>query len=112
VKFLFPITYFFGSLALCVILASALVGVALTAGRRRLARLEPSAQSRIALAAAVEFGSGDLEARVRELLDSRQRRGRRPSAAPLIGCSAALCLLALFAAHGLHYLGQAMLRLP
>jgi hypothetical protein len=30
----------------------------------------------------------------------------------LIGCSAALCLLALFAAHGLHYLGQALLRLP
>jgi Zn-dependent protease with chaperone function len=62
--------------------------------------------------AAVEFGSGDLEARVRELLDSRQPRGGGPSAAALIGCSAALCLLALFAAHGLHYLGQALLRLP
>src|SRR5262245_49335152 len=38
---------------MCVLLASALVGAALIAGRRRLARLEPSAQSRIALAAAV-----------------------------------------------------------
>src|SRR5262249_30008603 len=63
-------------------------------------------------AAAVEFGSGDLEARVRELLDSRQRRSGGPSAAALIGFSIALCLLALFAAHGLHYLGQALLRLP
>src|SRR5262249_21851232 len=63
-------------------------------------------------ATAVEFGSGDLEARVRELLDPRQRRGSGPSAAALVGCSTALCLLALFAAHGLHYLGQAMLRLP
>ncbi len=52
-KFLFPITYLIGPLALCVLLASALVGAALIAGRRRLARLEPSAQSRIALAAAV-----------------------------------------------------------
>ena len=63
-------------------------------------------------AVAVEFGSGDLEARVKELLDTHQRRGGRPSAAELIGCSAALCLLALFAAHGLHYLAQALLRLP
>jgi Zn-dependent protease with chaperone function len=61
-------------------------------------------------ATAVEFGSGDMEARVRELLDPHQRRG--PSAVALIGCSAALCLLALFAAHGLHYLAQALLRLP
>jgi Zn-dependent protease with chaperone function len=61
-------------------------------------------------AAAVEFGSGDLEARVRELLDPHQRRGL--SAVGLFGCSAVLCLLALFAAHGLHYLAQAMLRLP
>jgi Zn-dependent protease with chaperone function len=61
-------------------------------------------------AAAVEFGSGDLEARVRELLDPHQRPGL--SAAALLGCSAALCLLALFAAHGLHYLVQALLRLP
>jgi Zn-dependent protease with chaperone function len=61
-------------------------------------------------AAAMEFGSGDLEARVRELLDPHQRRG--PSAVALVGCSAALCLLALFAAHGLHYLAQALLRLP
>jgi len=52
-KRLFSITYFFGPLALCVILASAIVGAALIAGRRRLARLAPSAQSRIALAAAV-----------------------------------------------------------
>jgi len=63
-------------------------------------------------ATAVEFGSGDLEARVRKLLDSHQRCGSAPSAAALVGCSAALCLLALFAAHGLHYLGQALLRLP
>jgi Zn-dependent protease with chaperone function len=63
-------------------------------------------------ATAVEFGSGDLEARVKELLDSRQRRGSGPSAAELIGCSAALCLFALFAAHELHHLGQALLRLP
>jgi len=61
-------------------------------------------------AAAMEFGSGDLEARVRELLDPRQRRGL--STVALAGCSAALCLLALFAAHGLHYLAQALLRLP
>jgi len=61
-------------------------------------------------AAAMEFGSGDLEARVRELLDSHQRRGL--SAVALVGCSAAFCLLALFAAHGLHYLMQALLRLP
>jgi len=63
-------------------------------------------------AVAVEFGSGDLEARVKELLDTHQRRGGWPSAAVLVGCSAALCLLALFAAHGLHYLAQALLRLP
>ena len=63
-------------------------------------------------AVAVEFGSGDLEARVKELLDTHQRRGGRPSAAELISCSAALCLFALFAAHGLHYLAQALLRLP
>src|SRR5262249_4148218 len=49
VKFLIPITYLIGPLALCVLLASARVGAALAAGRRRLARLEPSAQSRIAL---------------------------------------------------------------
>jgi len=61
-------------------------------------------------AAASEFGSGDLEARVRELLDPHQRRGL--SAGALVGCSAALCLLALFVAHGLHYLAQALLRLP
>jgi Zn-dependent protease with chaperone function len=61
-------------------------------------------------AAAMEFGSGDLEARVRELLDPHQCRGL--SAVALVGCSAALCLLALFAAHGLHYLAQALLRLP
>jgi beta-lactamase regulating signal transducer with metallopeptidase domain len=61
-------------------------------------------------AAAMEFGSGDLEARVRELLDPHQRRGL--SAVALVGCSAALCLLALFAAHSLHYLAQALLRLP
>jgi hypothetical protein len=53
VKILIPITYLIGPLALCVLLASALVGAALIAGRRRLARLEPSAQSRIALAAAI-----------------------------------------------------------
>src|SRR5262245_17202153 len=52
-KYLFPITYLFGPLALSVIVASALVGIAMTAGRRRLLLLEPSAQSRIALAAAV-----------------------------------------------------------
>src|SRR5215510_12318176 len=52
-KYLFPITFLFGPLALSVIVASALVGIAITAGRRRLLRLEPSAQSRIALAAAV-----------------------------------------------------------
>jgi Zn-dependent protease with chaperone function len=61
-------------------------------------------------AAVMEFGSGDLEARVRELLDPHQRRGLSPVA--LLGCSAALCLLALFAAHGLHYLAQALLLLP
>src|SRR6266498_5844252 len=61
-------------------------------------------------AAAMKFGSGDLDARVRELLDPHQRRGL--SAVALAGCSAALCLLALFAAHGLHYLAQALLRLP
>jgi Zn-dependent protease with chaperone function len=61
-------------------------------------------------AAAMEFGSGDLEARVRELLDPHQRRG--PSRVALVGCSAALVLLAFFAAHGLHYLMQALLRLP
>src|SRR5262249_37823891 len=63
-------------------------------------------------AVAVEFGRGDLEARVKELLDMHQRRGGMASAAELIGCSAALCLLALFAAHGLYYLAQALLRLP
>jgi len=63
-------------------------------------------------ATAVEFGSGDLEARVRELLDSRERRDAGLSAAALVGCSVALCLLALFAAHELHHLGQALLRLP
>jgi Zn-dependent protease with chaperone function len=61
-------------------------------------------------AAAMEFGSGDLEARVRELLDPHQCRGL--SAVALVGGSAAVCLLALFAAHGLHYLAQALLRLP
>src|SRR5262249_58956330 len=61
-------------------------------------------------AAAMKFGSGDLEERVRELLDPHQRRGL--SAVALVGCSAALCLLALFAAHGLHYLAQALLRFP
>ena len=58
----------------------------------------------------MEFGSGDLEARVRELLDPHQRRGL--SAVALVGCSAALGLLALFAAHGLHYLAQALLPAP
>lgn len=71
----------------------------------RFARLQ-----RPGRATAVEFGSGDLEARVRELLDPHQRRGL--SAVALVSCSAALCLLALFAAHGLHYLAQALLRLP
>jgi Zn-dependent protease with chaperone function len=61
-------------------------------------------------AAAMKFGSGDLEARVRELLDPHQRRGL--SAVALVGCSAACCLFALIAAHGLHYLAQALLRLP
>src|SRR5262249_36520533 len=73
----------------------------------RFARLQVPSR-----ATAVEFGSGDLEARVRELIESRQRRSSGPSAAALIGCSAALCLFALFAAHELHYLGQALLRLP
>ncbi len=71
----------------------------------RFARLQ-----RPGRATAVEFGSGDLEARVRELLDPHQRRGL--SAVALVSCSAALCLLALFAAHSLHYLAQALLRLP
>jgi len=71
----------------------------------RFARLQGPVRS-----AAMKFGSGDLEARVRELLDPHQRRGL--SAVALVGCSAALCLLALFAAHGLHYLAQALLRLP
>jgi Zn-dependent protease with chaperone function len=71
----------------------------------RFARLQ-----RPARATATEFGGGDLEARVRELLDPHQRRGL--SAVALVGCSAALCLLALFTAHGLHYLAQALLRLP
>lgn len=60
--------------------------------------------------AAMGFGKGDLEARVRELLDPHQRRGL--SAVALVGCSAACCLFALIAAHGLHYLAQALLRLP
>ena len=61
-------------------------------------------------AAVMGLGKGDLEARVRELLDPHQRRGL--SAVALVGCSAALCLFALFATHGLHYLAQALLRLP
>jgi Zn-dependent protease with chaperone function len=71
----------------------------------RFARLQGPVRT-----AAVEFGSGDLEARVRELLNPHQGRG--VSTVALFGCSAALCLLALFSAHGLHYLAQALLRLP
>jgi hypothetical protein len=44
------------------------------------------------------------------LLDPHQRRGL--SAVALVGCSAALCLLALFVSHDLHYLAQTLLRLP
>jgi len=47
---------------------------------------------------------------VRQMVDPHQRRGLSPVA--MLGCLAALCLLALFAAHGLHYLAQALLRLP
>ena len=52
-KHLFPITYFIGPLALCVILASALVGAALIARSRRLARLAHSGQSQLLFAAAL-----------------------------------------------------------
>src|SRR5262249_17659102 len=63
-------------------------------------------------AVAVEFGSGDLEARVKELLDTHQRRGGLPSAAVLVGCAPALSFLPPFPARGFPFLAQALLRLP
>src|SRR5262245_45916344 len=61
-------------------------------------------------AAAMKFGSGDLEARVRELLDPHQRRGLSP--AGLAGCLAAFCFFASFAPIAFTFLPKALLRLP
>ena len=62
-------------------------------------------------AAAIEFASGNLEARVLELLDANQRC-REPSGAMLLAGMAVLCLAALLAAHPLHFAEQVLLRLP
>ncbi len=62
-------------------------------------------------AAAIEFASGNLEAWVLELLDANQRC-REPSGAMLLAAIAVLCLVALLAAHPLHFAGQVLLRLP
>jgi Zn-dependent protease with chaperone function len=66
---------------------------------------------RSARRAAVEFSSGHLEIRVRELLDPRPRIAG-PSRSTLGVILAVLCLVSLLAAHPLHALVQMLLRVP
>ena len=59
----------------------------------------------------VEFGQSDLAARVQALLGPVPAHAG-PSAAHLLGVSAAMVLLGLGAAHGLHHFAQRLLHLP
>jgi Zn-dependent protease with chaperone function len=61
--------------------------------------------------AAVEFSSGHLESRVRELLDPRPHVAG-PSRPILVVILAVLCVVSLLAAHPLHVLNQMLLRMP
>jgi len=73
----------------------------------RFARLRVSP----ATIARMEFLSGDLEARVQELLDSSPRTNA-PSTSVIISGFIALCVLSFFAAHLLHHLSISLLSLP
>jgi len=73
----------------------------------RFARLRVSP----ATIARMEFLNGDLEARVRELLDSSSRT-KGPSTSMIISGFIALFVLSFFAAHMLHHLSVSLLSIP
>jgi hypothetical protein len=62
-------------------------------------------------ASAFEFAGSNVEARVREILESHAR-SRGPSAALLLASGIGLLVVALAGGHQLHYLSEILLRLP